>query len=68
MASIQDISSVPGRSDSLCESSKARTKFSKWSEADGLSEVGLPHSVRLASRHLNCDKFTTTSVCSISTA
>ena len=44
MASIQSISSVPGRSDSLCESSKARTKFSKWSEADGLPEVGLSHS------------------------
>lgn len=44
MASIQSISSVSGRSDSLCESSKARTKSGKWSEADGLPEVGLFHS------------------------
>ena len=32
------------------------------------TEVSRGHSVRLASRHLNCDKFTTTSVCSIPTA
>ena len=32
------------------------------------TEVSRGHSVRLASRYLNCDKFTTTSVCSIPTA
>ena len=31
-------------------------------------EVSRSHSVRLESRYLNCDKFTTTSVCSIPTA
>ena len=31
-------------------------------------EVSRRHSVRLESRYLNCDKFTTTSVCSIPTA
>lgn len=56
----------PVSSASLCKMRYARQPKGRMAKV--LQVVGCPNSVRLESRYLNCDKFTTTSVCSIPTA